>query len=832
MEKFLKAFNDSFKTSSKKIVQYGGTGKIKTIEGKDFLEALREHFLGISRWGVSPEIEGQEDKILFGGIDIDCKDKSVEEKYQMALNIQSELFKEYRLNALIEQSKSKGFHLFIFFATPQNRDYVQNLLENVVTKITGLKIANGIIEIFPKGKKGLGIFLPYFGMFEDSNTINPEFFELKKSCLVENGNMEAITDPLPKIKSAMQLNNSMLIFQESLKQYPDCIRKAALNWKDGERNSLTLAVAGVLKKVSKVSVDEAINIITQIAQFNRDEELSGRIETVEATYKNDEVAGCSIFKGENKNISLSELVCDSDCLFLNLDIHIKDKVRYLQARKELQPNIKKDKIAELVIAELLNVGKIYKADGQYYIFVNEEKRLLCISDEPLELRTMFTEWGINASENLYNYILNELYVYCVKNAECVDIHRFAYFNPKTYALYLYNGAREVIKITSDNIKTIENGDDGILFTDLKNYQPFKLTKINEEINYVDKYLTGNLNVDTDSTILDKATQQKISEIWFYSLFFESIMKTKPIFTAIGTKGSGKTTFLRRVGQILFGEKFEVTSISNDCKDIETIITNNYYVVIDNLDNPPKALNDTLARIATGSVIKKRKLFTTNQELEYNVKCYVALTSRTPQFTRDDVADRLICIYLERYKMFTDENNLSLKVLSKRNEILSFVIHKLQKFIKYLQEKQNESYKVDFRMADFAVFALKTAENKAELEKLKKIFAQMIKIQSEFTLKDDVLYLILKDFVKDKENKGKKFTSAELYKAFKQKAEVLDLLKAFEFVYKNPKSVGTRIKNIKDNISDEILVHFEKGHSNYIYFSFELVDDSEYQDSLI
>ena len=78
----------------------------------------------------------------------------------MALNIQSELFKEYRLNALIEQSKSKGFHLFVFFATPQNRDYVQNLLENVVTKITGLKIANGIIEIFPKGKKGLGIFLP------------------------------------------------------------------------------------------------------------------------------------------------------------------------------------------------------------------------------------------------------------------------------------------------------------------------------------------------------------------------------------------------------------------------------------------------------------------------------------------------------------------------------------------------------------------------------------------------------------------------------------------------------------------------------------------------
>ena len=114
MENLIAAFDDSFKTSSKKIIQYGGTGKIETVRCKDFTEALREHFLGVNRWGVSPEVKGQEDKILFGGIDIDCKDKSIEEKYQMALNIQSELFIDYRLYALIEQSKSKGFHLFVF----------------------------------------------------------------------------------------------------------------------------------------------------------------------------------------------------------------------------------------------------------------------------------------------------------------------------------------------------------------------------------------------------------------------------------------------------------------------------------------------------------------------------------------------------------------------------------------------------------------------------------------------------------------------------------------------------------------------------------------------
>ncbi len=64
---------------------------------------------------------------------------------------------------------------------------------------------------------------------------------------------------------------------------------------------------------------------------------------------------------------------------------------------------------------------------------------------------------------------------------------------------------------------------------------------------------------------------------------------------------------------------------------------------------------------------------------------------------------------------------------------------------------------------------------------------------------------IKDFVKDSSYKNKRFTPAELYQKFKNKADEKSLLKPFEVVYKNPKAVSTRIKNIKDNIKDEILV---------------------------
>lgn len=829
MENLAKAYDDSFKTSSKFITQKNGIGEIFTPKTLNFRQALIEHLLGKTRLGVAPEIKGQEDKILFGGIDIDCKDLSTEEKYKMALSLQNNLFEEYRLNALIEQSKSKGFHIFIFFSVPQKRDYIQNLLEKVVTEVTGKKIANGVIEIFPKGKKGNAIFLPCFGMYQDEKTLSEEFFELKKSCFVEGENMEAITNPLTRIKNSMQVNNSMLLFQESLSKYPDCIRKVALNWKDGERNSLTMAVAGVLKKVAKVSLDEAINVITEIVQFNRDEELLGRIATVESTYKNEDVAGCSILKGENPNISLSKIICDSDCKIPESNISIKAKVRSIQASQEVGRNAKKDKISELIIAELSSMGKFYKAENQYYLFLNDTKRLICISNESFEIKTLFTKWGLNASEGLYKYVLNEVFVYCLEYAQNVEIYKYAYYDPKKFSLYIYNGKKEVLKITPNEISTQENGDEGIMFVELKNYQPFKLVEFNKKINYVSKYLTSKLNVDTCSSLLNANTQRKLAAIWFYSLFFESIMKTKPIFTVIGEKGSGKTTFLRRVGQVLFGSKFDVTSVSGDCRDLDTIITNNYYVVIDNLDNPTKNLNDALARIATGQTIKKRVYYTTNDEVEYDVKCFVALTSRTPQFTRDDVADRLVCIYLERYDIFQDESHLKKEAMDERNEIMSYVVNQLQKMISKLYKNKNACIVVAFRMADFAVFALKTAKDKNEIEELKKIFSTMIKIQNEFTLRDDVLYIILKEFVANVENRGKRFTSAQLYEEFIKIAVTKSLIKPFEQVYKNPKSVSTRLKNIKNNLSDEIIIKTQKGHANVTYYSFSFVDENKYQD---
>lgn len=120
---------------------------------ENFNNLSEQHLLGKTRLGATPEILGQEDKVMFGCIDIDCPDISHKEKYNIALSLQDKLLEDYGLRALIETSKSKGFHVWIPFLIPQERSFIKHILQIVINSVTDRKISNGEIEVFPKGIK-------------------------------------------------------------------------------------------------------------------------------------------------------------------------------------------------------------------------------------------------------------------------------------------------------------------------------------------------------------------------------------------------------------------------------------------------------------------------------------------------------------------------------------------------------------------------------------------------------------------------------------------------------------------------------------------------------
>ena len=362
--------------------------------------------MGKTRLGVTPEVLGQEDKVMFGYIDIDCPDISHEEKYKIALSLQDKLLEDYGLKALIETSKSKGFHVWVHFLIPQERSFIKNILQNVINSVTDRIIANGEIEVFPKGDKGNAIFLPFFGMFKNENIINENYFAKKKNTFVKGKNMKVIKNPLEAIYQAIRQNDSILPILKELNTYPKCIRTALFEWKKGNRHYLSMTIAGIFKKILKYPEAEAINIVKFIAQYNHDEEINDRISTVKSTYKSEEIAGCSIMQGKNENIAITDTLCTENCELIAKACTVKDRVRKLQGEyKKLEL---KEKVTELIKDVIDKSGKIYKSNCKYYLFLKDEKHLIALTDDSREFKNLLTKWGINASESLFKYVKEEI----------------------------------------------------------------------------------------------------------------------------------------------------------------------------------------------------------------------------------------------------------------------------------------------------------------------------------------------------------------------------------------------------------------------------------------
>lgn len=283
--------------------------KIKTVEIFSSIDILN-HFLGKFRWGYSPVVG---EFCLYGAIDIDCPELTMIEKLALAKKLKKE-FARYNLLTFIEQSKGKGYHVWLFFSEQFERKFIQDLLCRVIKKVTDIKIANGQIETFPKGKGGNAIFMFGFGAINpDKETFSEKFLSTKSTAILkDNGDVDA--NFILNIAKASKHNTEELKKIEWLDKYPPCLTEAYLNWGAGSRNSYTLAIAAILKKLG-YELDEAIEVISTIASNNNDEELQARIHNVKSTYQKENPAGCSIAKGKCDGVP-TDAICFENCSFI------------------------------------------------------------------------------------------------------------------------------------------------------------------------------------------------------------------------------------------------------------------------------------------------------------------------------------------------------------------------------------------------------------------------------------------------------------------------------------------------------------------------------------
>lgn len=230
-----------------------------------------EHLSGKMSLGVYPLLNNG--TCWFGAIDVDIDDKSLVTK------LYGELWNLGLKNVFIERSKSKGYHLWVFFSEPVRAKHVRRVLT------AATKTVDARLEVFPKqdhlqeNELGNYINLPYFfgsittpdrRVVVDSQSFTPVSLEafLNKA---ENSRetpdiIEAILDELPpepevpnesveRPKELTRIDLNVLKVSEKIKKLIQG------DFTLGRYNSIELTVSGErIKYPSRSEADAAIMV--------------------------------------------------------------------------------------------------------------------------------------------------------------------------------------------------------------------------------------------------------------------------------------------------------------------------------------------------------------------------------------------------------------------------------------------------------------------------------------------------------------------------------------------------------------------------------------------
>lgn len=502
---------------------------------------------------------------------------------------------------------------------------------------------------------------------------------------------------------------------------------------------------------------------------------------------------------------------------IEVRLSVKHKIRAIRDGKvktedggKMSAREKIHQVAKLVAYDLQQFGCFYyEEEGRPFYFEYETKKLIDLSCENIDSMIFLRRYGINGADTIHQYVMRELiediYIYGTRTT----VYQLAHYDHHRATLYVYNEV-SVERITADNISTVPNGTDGVLFLRTPGAVPW----IRGEETDPEEPLMDTLMWNTIPLVEDEMTatqRRKLLNGWFYAIFFESVILTRPILAFIGPKGSGKTFTLQLVGKLLFGDSFDVSPIPTDEKEFDVIASNSPLFAIDNADTKCKWLEDRLAIASTGGKRKCKVLYTTNRMAEISIRSWIAITSRAPHFRRDDVADRLLIMAVEKRPFDKTQYETISTLKANRDALMSEICYDLQKIVAAQQLTLDTA--VGFRMSDFASFMFKIGKS-VDLEMwFRTAFGKLFTEQSKMAVELDPVVDLLRGWIDDHD--GQEVPAKTIYDAIKAKAES----EKIDFWFKNTVSFGLKLSNIRANLEEWYTITKRKGRVGHTLWSF-------------
>lgn len=115
----------------------------------------------------------------------------------------------------------------------------------------------------------------------------------------------------------------------------------------------------------------------------------------------------------------------------------------------------------------------------------------------------------------------------------------------------------------------------------------------------------------------------------------------------GEGGSGKSTLIRYIKQIVDPSSSELSSIPKDVKDLKHLLSESLFVPFDNVTHINADVSDTLCQAVTGGTLSNRKLYANREVNTIRYKNSVAINGINLRKIRPDLRDRAIIFDIER-----------------------------------------------------------------------------------------------------------------------------------------------------------------------------------------
>jgi len=525
-------------------------------------------------------------------------------------------------------------------------------------------------------------------------------------------------------------------------------------------------------------------------------------------------------------------------------IAVRNKIKAIRKKRQVKEahesgNLKSilltNRDPNLTVAEKQNMNcevtiKWFVDKGAKFIVGNNtamimvDKKLLVIESEQFHAY-FYTVSGVVKGMGDFVPITNALKNYALMFGDKCDVHQFVFFDNKKMKLYISNFDDQIIAINGQTTEIMDNGDEGVLFVSQQGYQPIKFK--GGTTGHLDKYFFSGLkwdepkSKDSAEVFLTEDENYLLLKILYFATFFRQYFKSVPLVLLKGVKGSGKTFWAEMVGLVLFGKNFKMNIAPKDYDDLLTIASNTHLMTMDNLDGFQNWICDALCVLSTGVEKSARKKYSDNTLVRYAVNCWTFITSRTPKFRRDDVADRLIIFKMARRGRDTSPQKILNQIENDRELILGETFSELRKIIAYLKDTEHEEVFTDFRHRDFYEFGVKVSRMMGCENVFRSAIEKMRGLQNSFCIETNPLAEFLREVALnsiDITTTEAAWLSAK--DLFKQSQEPNNIY-GRQLKYTSAQGLAQAISHIRENISHEIKIS-NKEIQKITHYKFEIV----------